>query len=345
MWGASENVESQPVLKKMTKDIFSTLLSDYLDNQNKIVIFTEKKLNPEDLSKKDYKGQSNFPELLKQNGKYFHSVENPIDVIKKFKKNYAHVNVSSVQDEVNSGKSDAIFVDFDEMAANLRDNAFVNHDRLINKIYGKLKTKLPNLIVMYTGYSSSFASGDEQSKPTSFFHDLALVYVAGPIQLNKDFLNLNFSASSDNNSRIFVGGEDANNNITMTFVKSHPYWILDSLVLTRPNTSDVPFLTNKIRVGIKNSYHCAKSKFFAVNGKFKLSFAGFQVQPRFQNTEKMVFGKPETCTGYFGIGIITGLIISFLFIIIIFIGVYFMMEIKTNDRFDQSMVVYSRIEF
>lgn len=75
----------------------------------------------------------------------------------------------------------------------------------------------------------------------------------------------------------------------------------------------------------------------ATNGRYNwLSFKSLQLQAPFDGSYKdnFAFGDSWDCVGFVSPGILMGLLVVALLLVIMFIGVCWMMDINTMDRFD-----------
>lgn len=83
------------------------------------------------------------------------------------------------------------------------------------------------------------------------------------------------------------------------------------------------------------SYACNEISVFHYNNPAVLIFTGFQIEPNFIKDHKILsYGYANNCTGFFSAVIWGALFVIFLLIGILAIGLSFIMDINTMDRFD-----------
>lgn len=87
------------------------------------------------------------------------------------------------------------------------------------------------------------------------------------------------------------------------------------------------------------SWYCSKEVLFAASRQqkevdtFVLNITGLQIQPYIDETDQE-FGQAMDCVPYFSIAIWTGIFIVLLMLFIMSWGLTMLMDINTNDRFD-----------
>lgn len=86
----------------------------------------------------------------------------------------------------------------------------------------------------------------------------------------------------------------------------------------------------------RSSYSCSPmTNFISHNETTILQLGGLQLQVDLYNAnDTLVFGDANNCVGFLSGGIVGGLFVTFLLLIILSIGLTWMMDIKTMDRFD-----------
>lgn len=83
------------------------------------------------------------------------------------------------------------------------------------------------------------------------------------------------------------------------------------------------------------SYACTNLTIFHYNNPDVLRFVGFQIQPNFVEGQKVpYYGLDNNCTGFFSAAIWGGIFVVLLLGIIMMIGITFIMDINTMDKFD-----------
>lgn len=111
--------------------------------------------------------------------------------------------------------------------------------------------------------------------------------------------------------------------------------------MTNVKWDNILFRSNDVYAPTDFSYYCGN---LTLNGKgtaeepstYSLHWNSLQFQAPFGSTtdEKFVFGDAWHCVGFFTGGILSGLLIVALLLTITFVGVCWMMDINTMDRFD-----------
>lgn len=129
------------------------------------------------------------------------------------------------------------------------------------------------------------------------------------------------------------------NKLTLNITGDGGYWQVESIEFR--NTIIVPRYTS-IAALDGFSFHCSPNISFynASNGETieELQWSGLQLQPLFGALEPTDgpygFGEAWDCVGFTSAGIWGGLFVTILMLIILSIGISWMMEIRTMDRFD-----------
>jgi len=128
---------------------------------------------------------------------------------------------------------------------------------------------------------------------------------------------------------------------TLTASLSGRYWYLDSAIINETQYRYFAYgMYSKMDTPPTYSYVCTTATFIAYNpekhGSYnfqdKFYITNFQFQPFYANGS--YFGPPNYCTSFFTSGIWMGLTSSLLCLGILLFGISRMMQIKSNDRFD-----------
>lgn len=105
--------------------------------------------------------------------------------------------------------------------------------------------------------------------------------------------------------------------------------------------NNVKFRTTDVYSPTDFSYYCGNLTLYSITNttsenQYMLQWNSVQMQAPFNSTNNatFVFGDPWHCVGFFTGGILSGLLVVALLLTITFIGVCWMMDINTMDRFD-----------
>lgn len=112
--------------------------------------------------------------------------------------------------------------------------------------------------------------------------------------------------------------------------KETEYWYLEK-ALPNVSKSQIP----QIIAPKEFSYSCSSSLFFPTADKEGLYFKNFQIQLNFDPSfNQNKFASSYDCIGFTSAGIWSGLFITFLLLAIVALGITYIMDIRTMDRFD-----------
>jgi len=129
--------------------------------------------------------------------------------------------------------------------------------------------------------------------------------------------------------------QSAKYKITLDLRQSSGTW---SVVGTKVNNDSV-FPHTLISAPLGYSFKCSKSLYYKLGNSTEIdgiSLHNIQIQPKFaDDSEKLTkFGPAYDCVGFTSPAIWTGIFITFLLLTILSIGITFIMDIRTMDRFD-----------
>lgn len=112
--------------------------------------------------------------------------------------------------------------------------------------------------------------------------------------------------------------------------KETEYWYLEK-ALPNVSQSQIP----QIFVPKEFSYSCSSTLYFPTSDKDGLYFKNFQIQLNFDSSfDQNKFASSYDCIGFTSAGIWSGLFITFLLLAIVGLGITYIMDIRTMDRFD-----------
>lgn len=351
IWGL-DGVDIQPALKKLSNYDFENLLHKHLSQDKIIVVFVEKKLDAEDLSRKIEIGTPVFKEIsqLGKSYKYFRSVEKPIEALKSLRQNYTRVSYRKIQNKIPILilNANVVFLDMDDVQETNRLTQLQEHDKVIKAVYQQLSSDLPGIALIYTGYESKVRKvRDADSSGTSevllFDKSSAFFYLSNPIILNNREISLVYNAIRVDNETVVINGTGDKTTLLMTFKHRDFFWCLTDLTVNQSLHYFV-FNTKYLSARFTSSYHC-NEQFFLGTNKTSIRMPGFQVEPLFKNASKEQFSPAVDCISTFTVPILSGFFIVGILLIVFFIGMYFMMDIHPTERFNTSLVGLGRIEY
>lgn len=152
-----------------------------------------------------------------------------------------------------------------------------------------------------------------------------------------DLTGINVKSASDSVLSVEITGTGAKKPFTLDikFNNSVSYWTIDSVSVggSEARGRDI------IAVPSNSSFKCSPGlRFRVVNSTDRVGFVikGLQLQPRFgSQTEQMNrFSNAIDCVGFTSVGIWAGIFVTFLLLFIVSIGITWIMDIRTMDRFD-----------
>lgn len=124
--------------------------------------------------------------------------------------------------------------------------------------------------------------------------------------------------------------------LTFDIILSGGYFFMENVMYNK-----VKLLSSSVYAPTEFSYFCGNLSLTSIPNekepvRYTLKWNYLQFQAPFGNTknESFVFGDAWHCVGFFTGGILSGLLIVALLLTITFIGVCWMMDINTMDRFD-----------
>lgn len=115
------------------------------------------------------------------------------------------------------------------------------------------------------------------------------------------------------------------------------YWNLTEVVVDDNNHLSIS--PDRIMFPANFSYQCVENITYvddwpASKAKYQIRFRGIQLQIFEGSTQPKKFGDSYDCVGFVSIPILTGLMITLIFAIIITWALTMILDIKTMDRFD-----------
>uniref|UniRef100_A0A1L8EEW2 Putative vacuolar h+-atpase v0 sector accessory subunit s1 ac45 n=1 Tax=Haematobia irritans TaxID=7368 RepID=A0A1L8EEW2_HAEIR len=347
LWGV--NSVAKPSLKTIPQSDFTNIIASH-QNGKTLVVFLENGLTNKDFTCSNAQTtKSCFVRLQEVPQKnFFASVENPVEALRSIG-NHEYNSIDSsgkLAHPIDTGKANIVFVVFDDESDFDRTTCLESHDSVIAEIASELNDKA---IFMYTTapHTSSNKSLKRERRAAD---DNPMVFQDGS-KLLMYFTSLTVVDSKEATTTVLTpqGMEVTTTNATAMSVK---------LTSTPPLTFDITlsggyfFMTNVLWNGIQFrsndvysptdfSYFCGNLTLYGKGtieeqSTYTLNWNSFQFQAPFGSTtnEQFVFGDPWHCVGFFTGAILSGLLIVVLLLTITFVGVCWMMDINTMDRFD-----------
>lgn len=123
--------------------------------------------------------------------------------------------------------------------------------------------------------------------------------------------------------------------VNATFVRGkHGYWRLETMWTKLFNpTREFKFNCKHLETPLEFSYSCKEFSSHSIDGKLTLKFNNLQIQPFYKDK---VFADSFDCSTLFTLGSWMGLIVLWVFTMVVAIGAYALLSIKTMDRFDNA---------
>lgn len=349
--------DPKPTLSKISQSEFSEMMGPKAKD-TMFVVFQESGLSCSDFTcSKSSTHESCFSNLKGVIPKtYYTSVENPIEAIRKITigSESAYIEEDGNLDHpISCQPGKVILVDLGSETREGLSNVFSReetlemHDATMANIYDGL-SKDCKITAVYTRTPSTGspvknrrrrAIPDKPSSGTMFRSnkDFLIFYTELMTQDGKDItpITINSMALSGQNETAFTvtlnGGSDQ-----MSFLISldHGYFSMSQLKLN----GDDYYVPYEVNSPTDFSYTCGNQTFMPKKeGSTKLiKWNSLQMQAPFNKEvpDNFAFGDPWYCVGFFSSGILAGLFVVFILLGIMSIGICWMMDINTMDRFD-----------
>lgn len=131
-----------------------------------------------------------------------------------------------------------------------------------------------------------------------------------------------------------IGIEDIDDIFKFVITLKNGYWEVDQFTWN----SESLFSNRQISAADGFSFHCtSKIRMANQNQTVSITWEGLQLQPKFVNVNGQLmraFGDAYDCVGFVSPAILSGALVSFMLLFVLFIGLSCLMSIKTVDRFD-----------
>ncbi|XP_017027827.1 V-type proton ATPase subunit S1 [Drosophila kikkawai] len=344
LWGA--NSVAKPSLKTVPQAEFAEQLATLLED-HMVVAFQENGLSNKDFLCSNSQSQSCYAQLQGVSPKtYYTSVENPSEALRSVAARREHNSIDAsgkLSSPAKCSAGTALFVSFED-AAESREQTLESHDAAIAAISKQFECKVAYLYLAApstapvvqrrtrrdtaatTGGIMWHVSNQFQIFYTALFYNQNPITVTGISVTNSTTPSTKFSVRLDTS--------DTSKPITFDVLYNGGYFSLSN-VQYDGNT----FRSSNVNAPTTFSFSCGNLTLDsnAVNNMYNtLSFSSLQVQAPFDGSykENFVFGDSWDCVGFVTPGILMGLFVILLLLVIMFMGVCWMMDINTMDRFD-----------
>ncbi|XP_034652236.1 V-type proton ATPase subunit S1 [Drosophila subobscura] len=346
LWGA--NSVAKPSLRTVPQAEFADQLAELLKD-HMVVAFEENGLSTKDFLCANSQSQSCYAKLQGVSPKtYYTSVENPSEALRSVAAKREHNSIDASGRLVSPAKCSvgtALFVSFED-DEETREVTLESHDSAIAAISKQLDCKVAYL---YLAAPSTAPVVQRRTRRDTAATTGGIMWVSGN-QFRMFYTSVQYNGVPFSvNSLTITNGTTPATKFSVTLATADPTKSLTFDVLYGDggyfSLTNVAYAGQNFRsTGIINapttfSYACGNLTLetAAVDNMYNtLSFNSLQIQAPFSSTykENFVFGDSWDCVGFVSTGILMGLFVVVIFLIIIFIGVCWMMDINTMDRFD-----------
>ncbi|EDV59397.1 V-type proton ATPase subunit S1 [Drosophila erecta] len=342
LWGA--NSVAKPSLKTVSQAEFAEQLAELLED-HMVVAFEENGLSNKDFLCSNSQAQSCYAQLQGVSPKtYYTSVENPSEALRSVAAKREHNSIDASGRLTTPAKcavGTALFVTFED-AAKSREDSLESHDAAIAAISKQFECKVAYLylaapstapvVQRRTRRDTAATTGGTMWKSTNQFQIFytALQFNGNPITVT----DLKLSNTSSTKLSIVMDTSEAGKSISFDIVYDGGYFSLSNLVYDQ-----IKFRSSGVNAPTTFSYSCGNLTLDSAAEKNMyntLSFKSLQLQAPFDGSykENFPFGDSWDCVGFVTPGILMGLFVVALLLVIMFVGVCWMMDINTMDRFD-----------
>lgn len=262
----------------------------------------------------------------------------------------------------------------DDVSDESKASKLSRHDQLISKLYADLSAQNVNVMIIYTGRraehqkrvvrqaavtqasstvsttsattsaTTSTTTSSTQPKQSTegifWKRDRLLMYYLGLESVSTDgvvtaivvdSVTLNDAAVTE---RIVVSMVSGTNTFAFNVTGEMGYWWLDGFMW-----NDQTLLSNTRIAAVETfSFHCAPAiDIGTFNRNILIRWTGLQIEPQFATVADQTFdafGDSWDCVGFVSPGIVGGLFVVIMLLFILSIGISWMMDINTMDRFD-----------
>lgn len=356
----------KPTFYTMSQEEFSEIMKPKAKD-NMFVVFQESGLSYSDFAcSKSSKStrDSCFSNLKGVAPKTFYtSVENPVEAIRQVSTGSESAYIDeegNLDHEISYEPGKVVFVDLesessDGLASTLsREKKLEMHDEIIEEIIKKLtKDKANKITAIYTRTPSTGndnkirhrrAAADKATSGTMFrsSKDFLIFYTEFLLQQENaekkiettkiTFTEMNLSGKNATAFTVnLIGGT---NKLSFLISSDHGYFKMSDLMFD----NEKYYVPYEVTSPTDFSYSCGNQTFIInkADSTKKIVWNSLQMQAPFNENvkEDFKFGDAWYCVGFFSSGILAGLFVVFILLGIMSVGICWMLDINTMDRFD-----------
>uniref|UniRef100_A0A0K8WGH8 V-type proton ATPase subunit S1 n=1 Tax=Bactrocera latifrons TaxID=174628 RepID=A0A0K8WGH8_BACLA len=349
-------VEPIPALTRVDNESF-TRIAKPLVKDHMIAVFQE-----DDLSFNDFMCKSNRSEQQScyshlQNitpSTFYMRVDSPVKVLEELDPNYEVITISrsgklEIPLKCKAGK--VVFLRFSDETGLNREETLETHDIAISNVMKQVSCPT---VFMYTSIPAKDVTVKRSRRALSVGETAApkggIIFTDTKFQIFYTTLNVTIGSNptkaitissmkiDDHNTTDFtvtLSSSDAADVITFDIELQKGYYYMKQLTYNK----DTVFRTNDINAPPAFSYYCGNLTVYSAAGD-QLLWNSVQFQAPFGsavttvNTNYFEFGESWNCVGFVSHAILAGLFVSAILLAILFVGICWMMDINTMDRFD-----------
>lgn len=365
LWPKSEDTRFVGSLPEYKKEDFQKLLSEQIKEDTTLIVFLSDVLNTNQLSCRTVNEVTCFTKTSQIKGKwYIPSVDEPNAAITDVFKSDPNIEVyvktnGEFSEKIQSGRKQVVFVTLPPIQQGETEEAYLGScDRIIAEKSAELAND--KVVFIYTGRSNGLHSrkarsavpalsetapssekqqtGPQTSDPTFFRNDNFLIYYTGLYEVNKkkeqkpiSISSLAVSVVDDHALNVELKGDRT---IKLDVRTGGGYW-----AITQGSIDGNEFSGQSIIAALSGfSYHCSPALTFNVNhtDTVAVKILGLQVEPKFKTPVGPLtrYSPAQDCVGFTSAGIWAGLFVVIMLLVILSIGIAWIMDIRTMDRFD-----------
>lgn len=367
MWRSTEGLEVQriPALHILKEPEFKHIVEEHIDATKSVIfMFIADELSTKTLACRS-DGVTCFTGISQIRGKtYLPAVNNPIEALANSTDSSEDLYVTTTgdlsQDITNPDQK--LYKIF--LPNRFQDETYEAYhmrlDRIVIELTEKLKKISEDTLCIFTGLKSSVqlhsrkvreaqapeqqvnqpkaAEGKVLSSPNLlvYYTEVNDIKKSGEkvVVTNVTLTGITVKTASDSNLVIQLTS-DSNFNLEILVNNALSYWFVKNVTLNGREARG----KESILAPANSSFKCSPAlRYRVVNTTDEQKFVikGLQIQPRFgsQTTNLNRFSDAVDCVGFTSVGIWAGLFVTFLLLFIMSIGITWIMDIRTMDRFD-----------
>nr|XP_014093556.1 V-type proton ATPase subunit S1 [Bactrocera oleae] len=349
-------VEPIPALSRVDNESFNRIAKP-LVKDHMIAVFQE-----DDLSFNDFLCKSNRSEQQScyshlQNitpSTFYLRVDSPEKVLEKIDPNYEVIIISrsgKLETPLKCKAGKVAFLRFSDESGVNREDTLETHDIAISNVMKQVScptvfmyTSIPAKDVTVKRYRRALSVAETAApKGGIIFTDpkFQIFYTTLAVKIGSDQrkeITVGTMKIDDRNTTDFsvtLSSNDTADLITFDIELQKGYYYMKQLTYNNITV----FRTNDINAPPAFSYFCGNLTVYSASGD-QLFWNSVQFQAPFGSTVKTVnenyfeFGESWNCVGFVTHAILAGLFVSAILLAILFVGICWMMDINTMDRFD-----------